>query len=186
MVLCSKCGVDKSPSEFNKDKSHKNGLKSACRVCTKGMYQEWFSSEEGRQYKQQYDKERHWSNREVSLSKSKRWREANRLRHRELVRNWDKSNPALRREYDNRRRARLLNQLGQVSADIESNLFEQQRGLCYYCQEMLNNYHLEHKIPLSRGGLHDDENLCLSCAGCNLRKHTKTSEEFMEELSGEK
>lgn len=40
--------------------------------------------------------------------------------------------------------------------------------------------HIEHKIPLSRGGLHAIENLDISCQSCNCSKNTKTVEEFRE------
>ena len=67
-----------------------------------------------------------------------------------------------------------------VSGGIEEILWKNQKGMCYYCSESLIKlgYHLEHKIPLSRAGFHDDSNLCLSCPQCNFRKGCKTEEEF--------
>lgn len=37
----------------------------------------------------------------------------------------------------------------------------------------------DHKVPLSRGGLHESDNLVLACRNCNFSKHTKTAEEFV-------
>lgn len=55
---------------------------------------------------------------------------------------------------------------------------EEQHGRCYYCDDTLVLYHIEHKVPLSRGGIDGLENICLSCAPCNKKKYTKTEEEF--------
>lgn len=47
-------------------------------------------------------------------------------------------------------------------------------GRCQYClmHESLQGatFHLEHVIPLSRGGRSDFDNLVLACPGCNLHK----------------
>lgn len=55
-----------------------------------------------------------------------------------------------------------------------------QDARCVYCGELLSNgYHIDHKLPVSRGGKNDIENLHLTCARCNLRKATLTHEEFL-------
>ena len=55
---------------------------------------------------------------------------------------------------------------------------------CYYCKISIpvNESHLEHKRPISRGGKNTKGNLVLSCAPCNLKKGNKTAEEFMQLL----
>ncbi len=47
--------------------------------------------------------------------------------------------------------------------------------LCYYCDHFfsIGDLHFDHIVPLSKGGSHSVENLCTSCAGCNLSKHNK-------------
>lgn len=52
---------------------------------------------------------------------------------------------------------------------------------CFYCSASLtrNTVHIEHKTPLIRGGLHSADNIVPSCAPCNLRKGTRTAEEFI-------
>lgn len=66
-----------------------------------------------------------------------------------------------------------------TTEDVEEKYLDQE-GLCYYCGVDLRKtgFHEEHKTPLSRGGANDKENICLSCPPCNLRKNTKTEEEF--------
>jgi hypothetical protein len=77
------------------------------------------------------------------------------------------------------RRARQLAAEGSFTAEDIKNLYATQGGRCYYCSvEIKSGYHIEHMIPLSRGGRNDVSNICLACAPCNLSKHTKTAEEF--------
>lgn len=42
-------------------------------------------------------------------------------------------------------------------------------GVCQYCMKGDAN-HVDHIVPLARGGLNDIENLTLACEPCNLRK----------------
>lgn len=91
-----------------------------------------------------------------------------------------------------KRKALKLNQLGtwEVPEKIaELTLYVQQQGLCFYCQGALGHFsdkpkqfHLEHKIPLCRGGLHSWFNVVLSCINCNLSKGKKTIIEFKKYL----
>lgn len=39
-------------------------------------------------------------------------------------------------------------------------------------------YHVDHDVPLTRGGSNGPENLCLSCSACNMRKGDMTGAEF--------
>ena len=56
---------------------------------------------------------------------------------------------------------------------------------CYLCGKKLNksNTHLEHRIPISRGGTNWIANIAPACKKCNLSKHTKTEKEFREVMN---
>jgi HNH endonuclease len=73
-----------------------------------------------------------------------------------------------------------------TSAQILEQL-RRQRNRCYYpaCGrskfQKVNGkyvYHIEHVVPLSRGGSNSIDNLVLSCPTCNLRKGTKLLHEW--------
>lgn len=53
---------------------------------------------------------------------------------------------------------------------------------CTYCGLALYGqpFHVDHMIPISRGGKHEISNLCAACEFCNLSKKDKTPEEFAE------
>ncbi len=53
-------------------------------------------------------------------------------------------------------------------------------ALCYYCARRvpIREIHFDHIIPLSKGGAHSVENLCVSCVSCNCSKHDKSLSEW--------
>lgn len=103
------------------------------------------------------------------------------IKNRDLIRKKNAAygkSPAGRRaakaSYAKRRSAE-----GSFTAEDIKDLYATQGGSCYYCSVNIEaGYHVEHMTPLSRGGRNDVSNICLACAPCNLRKHTKTAEEF--------
>lgn len=62
--------------------------------------------------------------------------------------------------------------------DRES-ILERDKYTCTYCGDQRGPFHIDHMIPLSRGGPNTSDNLTTSCKTCNLRKHTMTAEEFL-------
>ena len=64
---------------------------------------------------------------------------------------------------------------------IRQKLFQNQNGRCFYTDAILDlmTAHIDHKIPISRGGTNDFQNLALCTSEANLLKHNKTHEEFI-------
>lgn len=52
---------------------------------------------------------------------------------------------------------------------------------CYWCKNTISpmKAHIDHVIPLARGGAHCLSNLVISCVSCNLRKGKKLPEEWL-------
>ena len=50
------------------------------------------------------------------------------------------------------------------------------RGNVIYLVEA---YHVDHVVPLMRGGSNDPDNICLACKPCNLAKGILTGTEFL-------
>lgn len=59
-----------------------------------------------------------------------------------------------------------------------------ERGICYYCGKKVspNEITMDHKIPLSRGGTSDRENIVPCCKECNNKKKYLTPWEWEEYL----
>ena len=82
--------------------------------------------------------------------------------------------------HEERRRARELNAEGSYTPEEVWQMVDDQDGLCAYCETPLfGRYHIDHMIPLSRGGRNDWTNLAISCPECNFRKNARTAEEFV-------
>ncbi|KKM15681.1 hypothetical protein LCGC14_1693550 [marine sediment metagenome] len=108
------------------------------------------------------------------LSKTKEYKTAH-------ARAWKKRNKEMTYSYVRKRNALKNNQLGNFSPWMERYYRVAQKDCCAYCGiDISQGYHLEHPIPLSRGGLHCWTNTVLACRDCNLSKHTKTAEEFLK------
>lgn len=73
-----------------------------------------------------------------------------------------------------------------VPKKIQKQLFEEANFICYYCKRNAKKENirlgLDHKIPRSRGGLHELSNIVVACGSCNSKKGTKTDEEFFASL----
>lgn len=83
------------------------------------------------------------------------------------------------------RRAMKSGSPGKLSRGIRKRLFDSQGGMCVYCGVALcASPHLDHIIPLVKGGAHTDDNVQLLCQSCNLSKGAKMPHEFLEYRNG--
>lgn len=65
----------------------------------------------------------------------------------------------------------------------EDNIKKYGTLTCYLCELPIEfgKDSLEHKIPISRGGNNDYENLAVACQSCNCKKYNKTEQEYRKE-----
>ena len=62
--------------------------------------------------------------------------------------------------------------------EVREYLLEKFNRSCAYCQIENVPLQIEHIVPRARGGSNRVSNLTLACAPCNLKKGTRTAEEF--------
>ena len=137
------------------------------RINNKEKLQQYYK--DNKEYKQLYrlnNKER------IKEQRSKYYKDNNIKLHQYIYR---QNHQEIYRNYQRKRRALKKNQIGYVPYNIKQILIDIQNYQCHYCQLNLNEnkYHLDHWIPLSKGGLHDIYNLQLLCISCNLKKYNK-------------
>lgn len=111
---CSKCKLEQPTTEFWKDKHRPDGLRTACRTCTKN----------NPEYLKNYYQDRKAS------GKNKEYRDANIDRIRENSRQWHKNNPEKSKEL------RIRNQYARYGLTVEqyNAMMEFQGGLCAICE----------------------------------------------------
>ncbi len=90
------------------------------------------------------------------------------------------NNPDKVREWSYKRRQAKT---GRLPKGTVAKLHALQRGKCAICKcTLLKNYHVDHIIPLARGGRHESSNVQLLCPSCNVRKSAKDPIRFMQEM----
>lgn len=67
--------------------------------------------------------------------------------------------------------------------EYAKQMLESQAGRCWWCGASLNGkYHVDHRVPYSRGGSNELSNLCVTCPSCNCRKADKLPQEWIGRL----
>lgn len=102
------------------------------------------------------------------------YRRAKRAELREKLREWRASNPeAARLQNIESAHVRRCRKAGVPVERFNRNaIFVRDKALCAYCGLGLDplNWHLDHVVPISRGGGHTRQNVVASCPPCNLSK----------------
>jgi len=102
----------------------------------------------------------------------KKWCLENREKRRASSIKWNKKNPTKRRELKIKRRGCGVIEKGVVARIITENIFKYGVIACEKCGEKCpDNYHIDHIIPLSKGGSNGYDNLQILCSHCNCSKH---------------
>lgn len=115
---------------------------------------------------------RQWreTNREHARAADREYRTKNRDRRRLTAAKAREGNRERYRAYSRNRYA-LTWSNGTHTADDVIQQYDKQGGLCYWCSNPVNQlYHVDHVIPVSRGGSNSPENLVIACPSCNQRK----------------
>jgi 5-methylcytosine-specific restriction endonuclease McrA len=90
---------------------------------------------------------------------------------------------AMRSAYESKRRAaKALSAIECAGVNEYFQKIKSSKSVnCYYCGSAVSGSvsHIDHMVPLARGGAHRVENLCVACPSCNLRKGKKTHIEFL-------
>lgn len=65
-----------------------------------------------------------------------------------------------------------------VSANLRQKIIERDGFRCVYCGDEDGPFEVDHKVPVSKGGTDDEENLCCACQDCNRSKGAKLIDEW--------
>lgn len=124
--------------------------------------------------------------REAAKERHLRWREQNRGKLRLVGKEWRETakGRAQHAASERRRRAAKAGSGGSHTPEDVQRALALQAGRCYWCGEPLpeTGWHVDHIIPLAKGGGNGPENICVACQPCNNRKHAKMPWEFTGRL----
>lgn len=169
MKLCIRCEVKKEEREFTKDKNRFDGLYPYCKECRKVNDREY--KKENRKLVNKLRMGHYYRHREESLAKQKEYRKNNKDKFRIYYLN------------HTHRRRKQMGCAGTVRPLTIKEILSQQDNRCYYCKNEFENFHIDHLIPLAKGGLHKEYNIVLACPKCNIRKSAKMPDEFIKSIA---
>lgn len=117
----------------------------------------------------------------IRAEKFRSYRKLNLKKVSESLKRWRAANKDKCRIHNNNRRARARG--GVLSTGIVDDLMEKQRGKCACCRTDLRKagHHIDHIMPLAKGGTNTDDNVQLLCPECNLSKHARHPVDFMQQ-----
>ena len=207
LKVCTKCGKSKPATTefFFRQKNTRDGLCPSCKEC-KRAYNAATRIQISERHHAHYARNKesikrralayHFSNRNERLDKQRVYRAEhkedaarrdrdyyirNKRRMNEQARAWRLANREAENTLSRRKRARKRNAPGSHTVDDVKKQYRAQKGKCYYCHiEVGDRYHIDHVIPLARGGSDGAENIVVACPTCNLQKGRKLPSEWSE------
>lgn len=203
LKYCSLCDRWLPLSEFYNDCSRWDGLNNKCKSCVKQKNKK--SRELHLEERRAHDRQYHHEHKQEDLERKRMWRANNQERYKEYNRQYNhkyyeehkesiaeqkqqyrQEHPEIMHACNNNRRARELNAEGKITKELIEEKLKYYNYCCMYCGEYCgDNYHIEHILPLSRGGSNLPDNIGIACPHCNTRKGSKTYEEFIKILQEE-
>lgn len=157
-----------------------------CRLASKAKYREAHRTEAREYYRRRrsenldaerqrmrdYMKAKRRDDPEWVRESCRRWRKNHPEQSAEKGRLWREANPAkvraIRALYKARKRTTSIGVVDMAKLIAMAN------GICGICTEAIEGqYHIDHIMPLSKGGKHIQDNLQVTHPSCNLRKSNK-------------
>ncbi len=111
-----------------------------------------------------------------------KWKQNNRHKTRLASRKFYKNNKDKVKIYHHRRRAIIQGCVGHLSSGLRAKLMSLQGNRCAVCKcdISVTESHMDHIIPLAKGGPNTNDNIQMLCKTCNLRKGAKDPIDFMQ------
>lgn len=195
---CTRCNQWKDSSEFYKDRSKLDGLKSHCKTCHEAYKRSYRATPAARLLEERLNYVRRFSVNALPAPDSmaalyRAWRERNAARrqahlrahnrkwhaeHRGESRRWARDNrEAVRASAQEQRAARAEAAINTLSPGEWQWLLEKYEFRCAYCGQAGEGLTPDHVIPLSRGGNNSLSNIVPACGPCNYHKGARTPDE---------
>lgn len=165
--VCTKCETEKPLGEFHKFARSPDGHKPVCKPCNCAARKVYY--EENKE--QHAETCRAWveANQDKVRGYKKAYVKANRKKVNARNGRFQKNNRAKYNAYEAKRRARKANTTPVQNDSRVKAIYYIAQALC----ELGPEFHVDHIVPLCKGGAHDYKNLQVLPAKLNLIKGSK-------------
>ena len=167
---CRTCLAEKSIEEF--DMAYGEYRRWHCNGCFNGKRRRSYRDDPLVRQQRTDDNTRSYIANYESIREGQRvYRENHREADRESSRQWRKDNPQKVRDLSSKHKALRRGALDGELIDRNA-VWERDKGICGICNQEIEDatWHLDHIIPVSKGGKHVYANVQSTHASCNLRK----------------
>ena len=191
---CNVCGQEfpRTIEFWHKNPVEKDGLSRTCKECAKARARQRYRDNPARQIAQT----KIWgiAHPDKVAESKRKYTAAHREEERVRAKKVRTEQPEARRATQERYRLSHREAIkahshirrvstGQFTADDLKRQIKVQNGKCWWCSKMLQEkYHVDHIIPIVKGGTNAPENICVSCPECNLSKGIKLPYEWIGRL----
>lgn len=179
-------GRDWTPCEHNCEWCY-SGLESkrTPEKCARAAWRWFLKNKANKEYLAIYKRQRETRIAEYYARKARRRYRENLIDERDRSRRFKYVNPEIAARCDGRLRLFQMAETndGTITKEVYSELIKE-FDICPYCGKPLgmSNIHLDHIVPLSKGGTHSKFNVLACCETCNLRKRSKPINEWLKEV----
>ncbi len=203
---CTKCDEVKIVSEFGLDKHRKDGFKCSCKECIKEVRKVYLkkNKEKIAEKKKIYDQENRCrfaervkkylqENRERIAIREKKYRQDNKEKIILYFKEYRKTDQCKITKTNSAHKIRYqkisssnntipVDRIYPLTKEL-SQLLIRQNHKCNICYTLISrekkNIHLDHYVPLSKGGSHSIDNVQWLCAKCNFEKGSSMPKELL-------
>lgn len=185
---CTGCGLLKPHDDFGVDRQKRDGLTTRCRPCRRLESVAYMATPRAKELARKRAREWIKRNPEKQAAAMAAWRAQHPWYSAEANRKWREANPEADAAYHqaNReksmertlRRRRRISEASMGPVDLAA-LWDDCEGVCALCGELIDfdlahpdrlSKSVDHIVPLSKGGTHEQSNLQWTHLVCNIRK----------------
>ena len=191
--ICKKCKMELARHNFVKYKNCKDGYEGTCKDCKnkarKEKYKTLIKVDRSGETKicKRCNQELPYSSFAIDLKARDGYRnickscDYTRIKKRTNYNKLRKNSTWWNTKADSVNKRGRTNLEDKITGDELHDLYNFQNGLCFYCGVKLeSSFHIDHKVPISKGGKNIITNMVCCCPDCNRLKWNRTHDEFLK------
>ena len=163
MKTCTKCGLELTEDQFNKDRTGKDGLMARCKGCRRKYGQK------NKVARSEYMKQWYGGNKLARAEYRLLYYQENKATINGQDKEYKKAHPLQYRMYTQKRNALKLQLPNSLTVTQWEEIKSHFGNRCCYCGEE-KQLEQEHFIPVTSSGFYDINNIIPACRSCNASK----------------